>query len=180
MFVAFSGFWAAVRLRARGRAIIDRGSLMQVRNQKDFAAGAMYMVIGVGAAGIASTYRMGTPTSMGPGYFPFCLGVILTLIGAVLLFNAMRRRAERNALPGWRPSILFYVVASVAAFGLLLGPMGLIVALVAMIGIASRGSDEFTWTTTLINSAVLIALCVAIFRYGLGLPLHLLPKFIAS
>lgn len=153
---------------------------MKVRNQKDVAAGIMYMVFGLGATFIASTYRMGTPTSMGPGYFPFWLGIILTAIGAVLLINAVRRRAEKKLLTTWRIKVLVHLLLSVVAFGVLLTPMGLIIALLAMIAIANRASGEFRWTTMLFNCALLIVLCVGIFVYGLGLPLHLFPRFISS
>jgi len=43
---------------------------VEIRNQKDFGAGLMYMVVGIFFAYLASQYQMGTPAKMGPATFP--------------------------------------------------------------------------------------------------------------
>ena len=43
---------------------------MKIANQKEFAAGLLYVVVGAGFAAVASTYSMGALTRMGPGLFP--------------------------------------------------------------------------------------------------------------
>ena len=53
---------------------------MHIKNQQDFWAGIMFIVIGVGFALFSESYDMGTPARMGPGYFPFWLGVCLALL----------------------------------------------------------------------------------------------------
>ena len=57
---------------------------MQIRSQKDFASGLMFVIVGVIFASIATTYNMGTAAKMGPGYFPFWLGVLMAIIGAII------------------------------------------------------------------------------------------------
>ncbi|WP_231970932.1 hypothetical protein [Polynucleobacter necessarius] len=44
---------------------------MKIRNQRDFGAGVMYMVIGLFFAIMATQYPIGTAAKMGPGYFLF-------------------------------------------------------------------------------------------------------------
>ena len=48
-------------------------------------------------------------------------------------------------------------------FTALLYPMGVVIALLVLVVVASRASAEFTWTGALVNAAVLIAMCVGIF-----------------
>jgi hypothetical protein len=44
--------------------------------------------------------------------------------------------------------------------------------------VSSRASHEFTWIGALANAAVLIALCLAVFVYGLGLQLPVWPSLL--
>jgi len=58
-----------------------RRQILNIRNKKDFGAGIMYMVFGLFFALNALNYKMGTAAKMGPGYFPFWLGALLTALG---------------------------------------------------------------------------------------------------
>ena len=163
-----------------GAGAIDPGGSLRIGNQKDFASGLLYLLAGLAFAVASSNYRMGTAVRMGPGYFPFWLGVILAVIGAVLLFGAMLPSAERTRLTGWYLKGLALVLLSVVVFGLLLEPLGLVVALVALVVTASFASHEFTWTATLVNAVVLVVISIVIFVYGLGLRLEVWPAFLGS
>ena len=55
--------------------------MIKLRNPRDFWAGLIFLVVGVGAAVIARDYPMGTGGRMGPGYFPFVLSSLLALLG---------------------------------------------------------------------------------------------------
>ena len=48
---------------------------MNIKSQKDFFSGLMFLVVGVAFAWGATTYKVGTGARMGPGYFPLMLGV---------------------------------------------------------------------------------------------------------
>ena len=62
---------------------------MKIKNYQDFYAGLMFLIFGVLAAWLSTSYNMGTGARMGPGYFPFWLGVILASIGAIVLIKAL-------------------------------------------------------------------------------------------
>ena len=62
---------------------------MNIKSQKDFFSGLMFMVVGVAFAWGASGYTIGNGARMGPGYFPLVLGVLLALLGAVITFKSM-------------------------------------------------------------------------------------------
>ncbi len=153
---------------------------MRIRSQKDLASGLMYLAAGLAFAIVSSTYTMGSATRMGPGYFPFWLGVILAALGAVLVAGSTRSRAEGESLTAWDLRGLTVVLFSVVAFGLLLRPMGVIVSVAALVLLASFASREFSLKATLLNAGALIAISLVIFVYGLGLQLPVWPSFAAG
>ena len=74
-------------------------------------------------------YSMGTPARMGPGFFPFYLGVLLTVLGAWITATGLKVHAND---PGkvekfhWKP--IFWVLASIVVFGLVLKTVGMLLA----------------------------------------------------
>jgi hypothetical protein len=149
-----------------------------IRNRKDFAAGLLYICTGAGFAAGATFYKMGSADRMGPGYFPFWLGLLLALIGIVVLVASLRTRSTSVAMPKFDWMVLAWILGSVAAFGVLLTWTGLVVSLVALVLVSSVASHEFKWKGALLNAVLLLALCVGAFVYGLGLQLPLWPSFV--
>ena len=93
---------------------------------KELWSGVLFAAIGVVVAGMALEYPTGTPSRMGPGFFPLVLGCILTLLGLIFLVRA--GVSPGNSLSGWNPIALVCVLGSVALFAALLEPLGLAVA----------------------------------------------------
>ena len=150
----------------------------KVANPKDVAAGALYVFVGVGFALGALAYRMGTAARMGPGYLPFWLGVILTGIGLLIIMKGLRRKTSRERLEGWDLRSLFLILGSVALFGIMLEPLGLVVSILVLVGVSSLVSHEFGWRTTIVNMFAIAAFSVLLFIYGLGLPFPVWPQFL--
>jgi hypothetical protein len=153
---------------------------MTIANSKNFAAGVMFVIIGIAVAAIASGYRMGTASAMGPGYFPFWLGVILAAIGAGVLFTSVRPGATHEGIGSWHLRILLLIVVSVVIFGLLLDYLGVVAAVAGLVLVSSFASHEFGWGATLSNIAILIALTFLIFIFGLTLQIPVWPPFLAQ
>ena len=55
--------------------------------KKDFYAGLFMVLLGGGVTLNSTTYKLGTFMHMGPGMFPFMLGILMTFVG-VLIFIA--------------------------------------------------------------------------------------------
>jgi hypothetical protein len=72
------------------------------------------------------------------------------------------------------------VLGAVVLFGLLLQPMGLIVALAVLILVSSKASHEFSWKGALLNTVVMIAFSVGAFIYGINLQIPLWPAFLLN
>jgi hypothetical protein len=112
---------------------------------------------------------------MGPGYFPRLLAIVLAAIGLFVMAGAVRRTAVPQTLQKWDLKGLAWVTGSITLFAALLFPLGLVGALLVLIVVSSRASLEFTWMGALTNAAVLIALCLIVFVYGLKLQLPVWP-----
>ena len=72
---------------------------MKIRNQRDFGDGIMYMVIGLFFTIVATNYPMGTAAKMGPGYFPFFLGILMTILGLIVAIKALSATAAIESIP---------------------------------------------------------------------------------
>ncbi len=152
--------------------------LITIRNRKDFAAGLLYIVCGAAFAIGATNYNMGTAARMGPAYFPFWLGLLLIAVGVLVMIPSLRARTPSEALPKLDLKTLAWIILAVVLFGLLLTRLGLMVALVVLVLVASRASHEFKWRGALLNALILLAACLGAFVYGLGLQLPLWPSFV--
>jgi hypothetical protein len=149
-----------------------------IRDQKNFATGVLYMAVGGGFAAGATFYNLGSPDRMGPGYFPFWLGLLLAAIGAIVLFASLRTGTKADALPRLDWKALGWILLAITLFGVLLMRLGFVASLVILVLVSSRASHEFRWTGALLNALVLVAMCLGAFVYGLGLQLPLWPSFI--
>ncbi len=151
---------------------------MEIKSGKDFRSGAMFVAIGLAFAWLATSYPMGTAARMGPGWFPFWLGILLALLGALITIASMLPNAERNRMMpfDWRTIIL--VLGSVVLFGLLMKPLGLYLALVVLVVVSSAASYQFGWKATLANALFLVIFAHLAFIKGLGLIFPLYPSLI--
>jgi len=154
---------------------------MKIKSQRDFWAGLMFVVTGVGFAWGATFYSFGSSARPGPGYFPFGLGVLLSLLGAFTLFEALTIETDDGEPVGkfaWKP--LGFIVGTVAVFGWALPHLGMITALPILVIIAAMAGDEFHWGEVLVNAAILTAGSWVIFIWGLKLVIPLWPSFITG
>jgi len=147
-----------------------------IRNQRAFASGALFLGFAIFFYVVALGYPAGTAARMGPGYFPRLLAIVLAAIGLAVMLGSMKSAADLQSLHKWDWKGLGWVTGSVVLFALLLFPAGLIGALFVLIMVSSKASPEFTWKGALANAAVLIALCLVVFVYGLGLRLPVWPS----
>ena len=149
---------------------------MGIKSQRDFWSGLIFLVVGIGFAWGATNYSFGSSARPGPGYFPFGLGIITAILGALILFEALTIETEDGEKVGaiaWKPLII--ILASVAMFGALLPRAGLLISLPLLVLVSSWASDEFTWKSSVINATVLTAASWLVFVKGLGLTIPVLP-----
>lgn len=162
---------------------------MRIKSQKDFFAGLLYLVVGVGFAWGATNYTIGNGARMGPGYFPMLLGIILAIIGCIVAFKAMVVETPDGDPVGkfaWKP--LFFIIMANFVFGILLGgvpslgipAMGLIVAIYALTIVAAMAGQEFKWLEVIILGTILAIGSWFAFVWGLKLQFQVWPSFIGG
>jgi len=149
---------------------------MTIRDQKNFMSGLLFVFIGLGCAGLSLTYTLGTPMRMGSGFFPLCLGLILTFLGVLLIVPAMSSSAERNQLESWSLRPFIIVLGSIVIFAVLLSKLGLIIAVGGLVLTSSFAAYNYRIPTILISVFVLSFICYIVFIYLLGLPIPAWPK----
>lgn len=151
-----------------------------IRNRQDFWSGTMFIVLGGAFSAQATEYSMGSAARMGPGYFPFWLGIVLALMGAVVLISALSKRADVTTISRFDFRILFLVVGSVVFYGFALRYLGLYLSVFLLVLISSLASHEFNWKVAVANGLFLVAFSYLAFIRGLGLIFPLWPSVLSN
>lgn len=149
---------------------------MKIKSQRDFFSGLMFVLLGLTFAWASTEYSFGSSARPGPGYFPFGLGVLLALLGALVLFKALTIESEGGDPVGaiaWRP--LLVITAAIVLFGLCLPRLGLVMTLPMVVTLAAAAGDEFRWRDALLNSVLLTLGSWVIFVWGLKLVIPVWP-----
>jgi hypothetical protein len=162
---------------------------VQIKSQKDFLSGLMFMCVGLGFAWGASAYKIGTSAQMGAGYFPVVLGIILVALGGMITFKALVVETvdgDKIGSIAWRP--LIHIIAANLVLGVSLGglpviglqPLGLVAGIYLLTIIASLAGKEFKLSEVLVLATVLNALSYLAFIVLLKLQLPIWPVFLSS
>jgi hypothetical protein len=162
---------------------------VKIKSQKDFFSGVMFAVVGVAFAWGATTYNVGSGARMGPGYFPLMLGILMAVIGLAIMFTGLTVETEDGEPIGkWAWKQVVYIIGANLAFGILLGglpsigvpAMGMIIAIYALVLIASLAGSEFNLRKVLILATVLAVGSYIAFIWALKLQIQVWPTFITG
>lgn len=146
---------------------------MRVRLTADGLTGFFFLALGGFVLVYGARYPIGNAVRMGPGYFPRLVSAGLVLLGLLLVVRSLRRGGETIGSFALRPLLL--VLLGTFAFGLLIERVGFCLASIALVFAARLVEREFRIGEVAALALFLTALIAAIFRYGLGLPMRLLP-----
>lgn len=149
---------------------------MQRFNDKNLAAGLLYLAVGLAFAVGARNYQLGSASNMGPGFLPFWLGVILACLGAIMAAAAVWRRRPADPVERWDLRRLVLIVGSAALFGLLLRPFGLLVSTAVLVFVASFARDGFRYRTTIASVLLFPPLVALFFVVILGMSFPIWPS----
>src|SRR5258706_2005346 len=159
---------------------------MKIGQPKEFWGGVMFAALGfvfaiiaygvkMGGSVLIPGYSMGIPARMGPAFFPFWLGVILFVLGVIIAIGGFRHTGQEEHFPKfyWKPN--FYVLGAVVLFGIILKTVGMIIAGILLVVIASVGSQDFRLKRSIVLGVILSLFCALVFVFGLKLPIPLCP-----
>lgn len=140
-------------------------------NPVDLLAGLFVVTIGVVAIIEALQFNLGSARAMGPGYFPFYIGVLMICLGLVIII--VGGFFNRNAIlefPALRS--LLFITAGIFCFSLLIERIGLVVAVAVAVFIVTFADRPFKLRRSLVLATVIPVICVLIFQMALGLQLQ--------
>jgi len=162
---------------------------MKLASQKDFFSGLMFTAVGGSFAWGATDYTVGEGARMGPGYFPLMLGILLSILGTIITLQSFTKGGTGGDKIGafaWRP--LGFVLGANLAFGALLvglpsigfPAMGLIVAIYALVFIASQAQPGCKLKATFILATILAVGSYGAFVKLLNLQFPVWPAFLTN
>ena len=141
--------------------------------KRDFYAGGLVLLLGAGVTLNALSYNTGTLMHMGPGMFPFILGIVLTFIGILIFGTALLTPLgeDEHILPrskewrGWgcilAGPILFII------FGEFLG---MVAGTFACVFVSALGDRTATLKSSFLLAAGVTFFGVLLFSYVLQIP----------
>ncbi len=162
---------------------------MNIKSQKDFFSGLMFMGVGAAFAWGATGYTLGDGARMGPGYFPLALGVLLVFLGSIITFKALvveTADGDKIGKIAWKP--LFFIILANLVFGACIGglpliglkPLGLIIGIYLLTFIASKAGEEFAFKPVLILATLLALLSYLAFIVLLKLQFPVWPAYFTA
>jgi len=140
---------------------------------QDIAAGALFVTFGAAAFLVSRNWHVGTPAEMGSGFVPQLISGLLLAMGAGILLRGLLSPGERIAVGSLRP--LAVVTAGVAAFAATLETLGLVPAVVLTVALSSLAGGRPRIVASILLAAALSLFCVAVFIWGLNLPIRVWP-----
>ncbi len=138
------------------------------RNNRDFFAGILYILLGIVAMWIARDYPFGSALRMGPGYFPTVLGGMMVAFGIAVLLQGVKNNEKIQG--NFSIRALFVLPIATVVFGVTMEHLGFIPALALLIPISAAAGRQFKWIEVGLLTAGIILLSLGIFIWGLGLP----------
>jgi putative tricarboxylic transport membrane protein len=152
----------------------------QMLTRKDVLAGLLFMVLAAFGLWVSRDYAIGTAFRMGTGYVPRLLCWTLLGLGAVVLLQGLREVPAERRVSGrraivWRPVV--FVTLGLAIFGLAIERLGLVVAIVLLVGLGALAGRGLRPLETIVAALVLAILSWSIFILGLGLTIPVWPEW---
>jgi hypothetical protein len=141
----------------------------------DFGAGLLFAAIGGLGLILSVKLTVGTASRMGPGYMPRIFAGIVAGLGLILIVRALHSGTPDLDQPKLRPFVA--ILASIAVFGLAIERLGLVVAVVALVLVASLGSADLTKRGAFTAAIALALTAYLLFVRLLDLPIPVWPKF---
>jgi len=140
--------------------------------KRDFYAGGLVILLGLGTLFHANSYSVGDLMHMGPGFFPMAIGVLLVLIGVLIAGTGVTVGDDREEILPARREWLGWtcITASPLAFILLGEYAGMAPATFGCVFIAALGDRSATLKSAFILSAVMTLVGVVLFAYLLQIP----------
>lgn len=134
---------------------------------RNVLGGLCLFLFGLVFFSVARGYNFGTPSRMGPGYFPTIVSALTMGLGVLVALSRPTEALEEHI--NWRP--LLCVGLGILAFALGFIHLGLMPAVFLAVVVSSAGDRNARIPSTLLCALLLALGMWLLFVVGLGLPL---------
>ena len=141
--------------------------------KRDFYAGGLMTLLGAAITLNSTTYSTGTLMHMGPGMFPFILGIVLTFIGVLILGTALVTPLsdDEAILPKNREWVGWGCILAGPILFIIFGEFfGMVAGTFACVFVSALGDRTATLKSSLVLAAGVTFFGVLLFSYVLQLP----------
>ncbi|MBP2316073.1 tripartite tricarboxylate transporter TctB family protein [Azospirillum soli] len=145
----------------------------RIRAPQDLTAGLLMMGIGLAALWIGRDWNTGTLAYVQSGFFPRLISGLLVLFGLVTAGRGLLLHGASLSNWAWRP--LAGVTVAVLAFAAMLETLGLVPAVLLLVGLGNLAGQPLRAGPLAVLGGALALGSVAIFVWGLGLPMKVWP-----
>lgn len=135
---------------------------------KDYFAGILMLLLGLGAVYQSKSYELGSLNNVGPGFFPSIVAWLLVVVGIAITLTARSNGSSEGdtlSIPDLRGSIA--ILAGLIAFVVLGEYAGLLPATFALVFISALGDRENSIVSALILAACMCVVAVVVFSWAL-------------
>ncbi len=146
---------------------------------KDYYGGALMVLVGGCAAYAARSYNIGTLAHMGPGYFPFAVGILLAITGVLIAVTAKKKPSGGEAalvghnhdIPDFRGAAC--IILGTIAFYFCGEYLGLLPATFAIVFISALGDRSNSVLASFVLAMCMAIVAVVIFWWALQVQMPL-------
>ncbi|MGE8495677.1 tripartite tricarboxylate transporter TctB family protein [Comamonas sp.] len=146
---------------------------------KDYYGGALMILLGGSAAYAAQSYNIGSLAHMGPGYFPFAVGILLALTGVLIALNAKKTGpgdeavlvGHKHEIPDFRGAAC--IILGTIAFYFCGEYLGLLPATFAIVFICALGDRSNSVMACFVLAMSMMIVAVVIFWWALQVQMPL-------
>jgi hypothetical protein len=144
--------------------------------KQDVLAGFLFIAFALWGFIASRELEAGTSMSMGPGYFPRLISGLLLALGiAIAGVGYVTPAAPLGKAWSIRPLVLVSVAA--LSFALLLQGMGIVIAITVTVIVGSFAGERLRASDLLLLVVSLILASIALFVWGIGIPLRIWPSW---
>ncbi|WP_257168052.1 tripartite tricarboxylate transporter TctB family protein [Bradyrhizobium sp. SRS-191] len=153
-------------------------TFMTIRSAQDYIGGIVLMALALFALWASNDLQGMNGFSFGAGTAPRMFGGLLVALAAGIALSGLLHDGPALAHYSWRGPL--FVMTSILIFALAIRPLGLLISGLTSFLVAALGTHETRWRETIIVGVVLTLGCALLFPYVLGLPMPIVPRWLAQ
>jgi putative tricarboxylic transport membrane protein len=139
--------------------------------RRDVVVAAVALALGAAAISESAKLPLGTVRNPGQGFFPWWIGVVIVLLAAVLLTQALKSRPSTNQRAAGRIAKVTALLLALAAYTFLLDFLGYLICTFFLVLFMLRATDPHRWPVALSMALFTAVGSYVVFAIWLSVPL---------